>query len=163
MSSIREKQLTKEQQNWIERWLNLWGAWVYSGRIDKRQVNMIYQFMVSVEPRKRQDRPICNDDDGMLISQVVDSVMCIDQRAYGILLSYYAHGASKLAIASYYHRVTNPRKMMTRSGGRFKKPSRGTCRREVDEILNASVYLLYQPLQNAFNSRKRVEKIKKIA
>ncbi|MEQ1964354.1 antiterminator Q family protein [Xenorhabdus khoisanae] len=163
MSYIGEKQLTKEQQDWIDNWLNLWGAWVYSGRIDKRQINMIYKFMMSVEPRKNQDRPMCNDDDGMLISQVVDSVMFIDQKAYGILLSYYAHGASKLAIASYYHRTAKPRKMMTRSGGRLMKPSMGTCRREVDEILNASIYLLYQPLRNAFNSRKRVEKIKNIA
>ncbi|MDC9624074.1 antiterminator Q family protein [Xenorhabdus sp. XENO-7] len=163
MSSIREKQLTTEQQNWIERWLNLWGAWVYSDMIDKSQMNLIYKFMVSVEPRKGGDRPICNDDDGMLISQVVDSVMCIDQKAYGILLSYYAHGASKLSIASYYHRVANPRKMMTRSGGRLKKPSHRTCRREVDDILSASIYLLYQPLQNAFKKRKRVEKIKKVA
>ncbi|MBD2791744.1 antiterminator Q family protein [Xenorhabdus szentirmaii] len=163
MSYIGEKKLTKEQQDWIEPWLNLWGAWVHSGRIDKSQMNMIYKFMMSVEPRKNQDRPICNDDDGMLISQVVDSVMRIDQKAHGILLSYYAYGASKLSIASYYHRIAKPRKMMTRSGGRLMKPSRGTCRREVDEILNASVYLLYQPLQNAFKTRKRVEKIKKIA
>ncbi|PHM52506.1 antiterminator Q family protein [Xenorhabdus sp. KK7.4] len=158
-----EKQLIKEQQDWIDGWLNLWGAWVYSGRIDKRQFNMIYKFMMSVEPGKHQERPICNDDDGMLISQVVDSVMCIDRKAYGILLSYYAHNASKLAISTYYHKVASPRKMMTRSGGRLKKPSMGTCRNEVNEILNASLYLLYQPLKNAFNSRKRVEKIKKIA
>ncbi|MDX7992599.1 antiterminator Q family protein [Xenorhabdus littoralis] len=163
MSYIGEKKLTKEQQDWIDRWLNLWGAWVHSGRIDKNHMNMIYKFMMSVEPRKNPDRPICNDDDGMLISQVVDSVMCIDQKAYGILLSYYAYGASKLSIASYYQRVAKPRKMMTRSGGRLMKPSHGTCRREVDEILNASVYLLYQPLKNAFNSRKRVEKIKNFA
>ncbi|MBE8597886.1 antiterminator Q family protein [Xenorhabdus sp. BG5] len=163
MGSIGEKQLTKEQHDWIDGWLNLWGAWVYSGRIDKRQINMIYKFMVSVEPRKNPDRPICNDDDGMLISQVVDSVMFIDRKAYGILLSYYAHGASKLSISSYYHRVADSRKMMTRSGGRLKKPSLRTCRREVDEILNASVYLLYQPLKNAFNSRKPVAKIKNIA
>ncbi len=56
-------------------------------------------------------RPMCNDDDGMLISQVVDSVMYIDKKAFGILLSYYAHGSSKRAIASYYHATAKPRKM----------------------------------------------------
>ncbi len=163
MMEIRNYELTKEQHDWIDSWLSLWGTWVYSGRIDKCKMNMIYKFMVSVEPRKNQDRLVCNDDDGMLISQVVDSVMFIDQKAYGILLSYYAHGASKLSIASYYHKVANPRKMMTRSGGRLKKPSHRTCRREVDEILSASVYMLYQPLKNAFKIRKRVSKVKKIA
>ncbi|NHB94744.1 antiterminator Q family protein [Photorhabdus cinerea] len=160
---IRNYELTKEQHDWIDSWLSLWGAWVYSGRIDKRQMNMIYKFMVSVEPSNNPTRPVCNDDDGMLISQVVDSVMYIDMKAYGILLSYYAHSLSRYAIASYYHKVANPRKMMTRSGGRLKKPSHRTCRREVDEILSASVYMLYLPLKNAFKIRKRVSKVKKVA
>ncbi len=108
-------------------------------------------------------RPMCNDDDGMLISQVVDSVMCIDKKAFGILLSYYAHGSSKHAIASYYHRVARPRKMLCRGGGRIQKPSLATCRREVDEILNASLFMIYPDLDSAFKNRKRVEKIKHVA
>ena len=48
-------------------------------------------------------RPMCNDDDGMLISQVVDSSCTLTRKPFGILLSYYAHGSSKRAIASYYH------------------------------------------------------------
>lgn len=73
--------------------------------------NMIAKFMESVEPSKNPSRPMCNDDDGMLISQVVDSVMFIDKKAFGILLSYYAHGSSKRAIASYYHATAKPRKI----------------------------------------------------
>ncbi|QXF36269.1 antiterminator [Photorhabdus luminescens] len=160
---IRNYELTKEQHDWIDSWLSLWGGWVYSGRIDKRQMNMIYKFMVSVEPRENRDRPVCNDDDGMLISQVVDSVMYIDTKAYGILLSYYAHGLTKYAIASYYHRNANPRKMKTRGGDRLKRPSMSTCRREIDGILKASQWMIFFPLENAFKSRKRVEKIKKLA
>ncbi|HAX7362663.1 TPA: antiterminator, partial [Escherichia coli] len=30
---IRELNLTKEQQEWLNGWLELWGAWVYSGRL----------------------------------------------------------------------------------------------------------------------------------
>ena len=102
---IRELNLTKEQQEWLNCWLELWGAWVYSGRLEKRMSSVIAKFMESVEPGRVMTRPMCNDDDGMLISQVVDSVMYIDKKAFGILLSYYAHGSSKHAIASYYHRV----------------------------------------------------------
>ncbi|EAC1666145.1 antiterminator, partial [Salmonella enterica] len=29
--SIRELNLTKEQHDWLNGWLELWGAWVYSG------------------------------------------------------------------------------------------------------------------------------------
>lgn len=94
MSYIGEKELTDEQFRWLDGWLNLWGAWVYSGRIDIRMINMIYKFMQTVEPSKNPSRPMCNDDEGMLISQVVDSVIATDTQAYGILLSYYAHGSS---------------------------------------------------------------------
>ena len=88
---IRELNLTKEQHDWLNGWLELWGAWVYSGRLEKRMSSVIAKFMESVEPGRIMTRPMCNDDDGMLISQVVDSVMCIDKKAFGILLSYYAH------------------------------------------------------------------------
>lgn len=162
--SVRELNLSKDQHDWLNNWLELWGAWVYSGRLEKRMTSMIAQWMESVEPSRVMTRPMCNDDDGMLISQVMDSVMCIDQRAFGILLSYYAHGSSKRAIASYYHATARPRKFVCgRKGEGWRKPSMGTCRNEVNDILNASLFLLYQPLKNAFNGRKRVNKISHIA
>ncbi|APU92699.1 antitermination protein Q [Proteus phage vB_PvuS_Pm34] len=161
MSYIGEQELTDEQFRWLDGWLELWGAWVQSGR-SGRMINMIYKFMKTVEPNATPSRPMCNDDEGMLISQVVDSVIATDTQAYGILLSYYAHGSSKLSIASYYHRVAKPRKMQTKGGNRFKKPSLGTCRNDVDAKLKAAQWLLYEPLRNAMNNRKRVAKVKKI-
>ncbi|HFD3847262.1 antiterminator Q family protein [Serratia marcescens] len=161
--NISKFELEDDQHQWVNGWLELWGAWVYSGRLERRMSNMIAKFMESVEPSKNQNRPMCNDDDGMLISQVVDSVMFIDKKAFGILLSYYAHGSSKYSIASYYHKVASPRKMMRRGGERLARPSLATCRREVDEILNASMFVLYAPLERAFKMRKRVEKIKRVA
>lgn len=163
MSYIGEKELTKDQLDWLNQWLELWGAWVHSGRIDIRKINMIYKFMQTVEPDKNPTRPMCNDDDGMLISQVVDSVIATDTQAYAILLSYYANGSSKLAIASYYHGVAKPRKMQTRGGNKIRRPSLGTCRNEVDDKLKAAQWVLYEPLRNAMNSRKRVGKIRKIS
>ncbi|HDU2654255.1 TPA: DUF1133 family protein [Yersinia enterocolitica] len=161
--NVTQLKLTKPQHDWINGWLELWGAWVYSGRLEKRMSSVIAQYMATVEPQGSPSRPMCNDDDGMLISQVVDSVMRIDTKALGILISYYSHGASKRAIASYYFATAKPRKMSTRGGDRMKKPSFGTCRNEVDQILEAAVWLLYQPMQKAFISRKRVAKIKKVA
>ena len=159
----KELKLTKEQYDWLNGWLELWGAWVYSGRLEKRMSSMIAQWMATVEPQRYPERPMCNDDDGMLISQVVDSVMCIDKKAFGVLLGYYAHGSSKRAIASYYHATAKPRKMCGRSGEGWRKPSMGTCRNEIDYILSASLFILYQPMQNAFNGRKRVDKIRHIS
>ncbi|MEG0278041.1 MAG: antiterminator Q family protein [Morganella sp. (in: enterobacteria)] len=162
MSYIGEKELTKDQLDWLNQWLELWGAWVHSGRIDIRKINMIYKFMQTAEPDKNPTRPMCNDDDGMLISQVVDSVIATDAQAYAILLSYYASGSSKLAIASYYHGVAKPRKMQTRGGNKIRRPSLGTCRNEVNDKLKAAQWVLYEPLRTAMNSRKRVGKIRKI-
>lgn len=161
--SVRELNLTKCQHDWLNSWLELWGAWVYSGRLEKRQSSVIAQYMATVEPQSYPYRPMCNDDDGLLISQVVDSVMYIDKKAFGILLSYYAHGSSKRAIASYYRKVATPRKMSGRGGESIRRPSLATCRNEVDEILNASLYLIYQPLRNAFNDRDNASINRKIA
>jgi len=149
--AVRELNLTKDQHDWLNGHLELWGAWVYSGRLEKRMSSVIAQFMERVEPSRVMTRPMCNDDDGMLISQVVDSVMCIDKKAFGILLSYYAHNSTKYAIAVYMQKVAIPRKSLS------------TCRREVEDILKASQFLIYTPLVNAFNSRKRVVKLRKVA
>lgn len=161
--NVRELSLNKEQHDWLNAWLELWGAWVYSGRLEKRMSSVIAQYMATVEPQPYPDRPMCNDDDGMLISQVVDSVLRIDTKAMGILISYYSHNSSKRSIASYYHETAIPRKMSGRGGDKIKKPSLVTCRREVDEILKASLWMIYQPLYNAFISRKPVAKLKKVA
>ncbi|MDJ0023094.1 antiterminator Q family protein [Pantoea eucrina] len=161
--AVRELKLTDEQHSWVNNWLELWGAWVYSGRLEKRQSSVIAQWMSSVEPQSYPYRPMCNDDDGLLISQVVDSVMSIDKKAFGILLSYYAHGSTEHAIASYYHRVASPRKLATRGGNRMKIPSMSTCRREVKEILSASQYIIYMPLLKAMNERVKVNKVRKVA
>ena len=159
---VRELNLTKDQHDWLNNWLELWGSWVYSGRLEKRMSSMIAQWMESVEPSRVMSRPMCNDDDGMLISQVVDSVMCIDKKAFGIVLSYYVHLASKRSIAAYYHKCAIPRKMTGRGGDRFRAPSLVTCRREVDQILAASQWLIYQKLYPAMNERKRVANVREI-
>ncbi|EMR4174195.1 DUF1133 family protein [Serratia marcescens] len=154
--------LTKGQEDWLQPWLERWGAWVYTGRIEKRQSSIIAEYMATVEPRHYPERPICNDDDGMLITRVVDQLYAIDRRAFGLLLSRYVHGSSDRAIANYYHAVAKPRAMVRRNGQPgFRRPSHITCRREVSEILSAAEYMLYQPLQDAFILRENERKTKK--
>jgi hypothetical protein len=161
--SIHELNLTKEQNDWLDGWLEQWGAWIYSGRLEKRMSSVIAQYMATVEPSGYPERPMCNDDDGMLISQVVDSVMCIDKKAFGIVLSYYVHLSSKRSIAAYYHKCATPRKMSGRGGERMRVPALVTCRREVDQILAASQWLIYQNLYPAMNERKRVANVREIS
>ncbi|MGW9793853.1 antiterminator Q family protein [Serratia sp. 121840015-1] len=155
--------LTEDQEAWLHPWLERWGAWVYTGRLERRQSSIIAEYMATVEPQQYPTRPICNDDDGMLITRVVDQLYAIDRRAFGLLLSRYVHGSSDRAIAKYYHAVAKPRQMSRRCGSpAYRKPSHRTCRREVAEILSAAEYLLYQPLQNAFIEREQERKKKKL-
>lgn len=158
MRAVKSLELTKEQYDWVNHWLELWGAWVYSGELDKRKFNIIWRFMQKAKCEVIPSRPMCNDDEGLLISQIVNSVMWVDERAYKILLSYYVHGKSKLSIATYYHKTAKPRRMMTRAGGRWKRPSRITCRREIDDILNASVYLIHNRLLTVMKNQKMLLK-----
>ncbi|STT97068.1 phage antitermination protein Q [Klebsiella pneumoniae] len=51
--------------------------------------------------------------------------------------------------------------MKTRAGNQYKHPSISTIRREVKQIINAALFCLYQPLQNAFNDRESVREIAK--
>ncbi|EPT9749499.1 antiterminator Q family protein [Yersinia enterocolitica] len=154
--------LNQEQEAWLQTLLSQWGAWVYTGRLEKRQSSIIAEYMATVEPRDYPNRPICNDDDGMLIHSVVDIIYHIDRKAFGLLLSRYVQGSSVRAISKYYHGVANPRAMVSRAGlPAFRKPSEKTCRREVEEILNATECLLYQPLQDAFICRENEQKSKK--
>ncbi|HIC3295277.1 TPA: antiterminator Q family protein, partial [Salmonella enterica] len=64
-------------------------------------------------------------------------------------------------IASWQRAVSKPRVMKTRGGNQYKHPSISTIRREVKETLNAALFCLYQPLQNAFISRDNVNKVAK--
>ncbi|AUU36015.1 antiterminator Q family protein [Proteus mirabilis] len=160
MSSIKSisdgLKLDKTREAWLQNWLTRFGTWVHSGRIDKRQSSMIAQFMERVERRDYPYRPTCSDEDGLLIQRVVDSIYHIDIQAFNMLLSRYAFCASDRAIARYYHKNSEPRIMARRNGMlRERKPSMSTCRREVEEILNAVEYLLYQPLVDAFKNREK--------
>ncbi|MDR5615558.1 MULTISPECIES: antiterminator Q family protein [unclassified Arsenophonus] len=159
MKAVKSLELTKAQYDWVNHWLELWGAWVYSGELDKWQFNIIWRFMKKAKGESISSRPMCRDDEGLIISEVVNSVMRVDERAYNILLSYYVHGKSKLSIATYYHKTAKPRRMMTRAGGRWKRPSPRTCRREIDDIFNASLYLIHNRLLTVMKNKNSVAKV----
>lgn len=161
--SVHTLKLTKKQYDWINAWLELWGSWAYSGRLEKRITSVIAKYMEEADTtRVIPTRPMCNDDDGMLISDVVGRVMSIDKRALDILISYYEHGISRRAIARYYCNTEKPRRMSGR-GGRdtWRKPSESTCRREIDDIIDASLFVLHEPLDRAFKMRDFARKSKK--
>lgn len=156
-------ELTAEQHRWIDGWLQLWGAWVQTGKIDKAMINMIAKFMATVEPQQSA-RPICSDDHGMIISGIIGShLRAVDDKAYRVLFAYYVCQSSEISIATWQHATASPRLMKTRGGNQYKRPSISTVRREVKDVINASLFCLYQPLQNAFICYEHEGKRKKCA
>lgn len=152
-------ELNQQQHQWIDQWLQLWGAWSQTGKIDKAMINMIAKFMATVEPQQAS-RPVCSDDDGMLIDAVLRHYLKnIDENAWRVIFAYYVCNSSEIRIASWQHAVAKPRLMKTRGGNQYKHPSISTVRREVKAVMNAALFCLYQPLQNAFNDRESVRKI----
>lgn len=154
-------ELNNEQHQWIDQWLQLWGAWAQTGKINKSMINMIAKFMATVQPQE-VSRPVCSDDDGMLIDAVLRHYLkSIDENAWRVIFAYYVCNSSEIRIASWQHAVSGPRVMKTRSGNQYKRPSISTIRREVKDTINAALFCLYQPMQNAFIDRDNARKIAK--
>ncbi|WP_434669152.1 antiterminator Q family protein [Klebsiella sp. B345] len=151
-------ELTNEQHQWIDQWLQLWGAWCQTGNIDKAMINMIAKFTATVEPQA-SSRPVCSDDDGIVIDAVIRNYLKnVDENAWKVVFTYYVCNSSEIRIASWQHAVCKPRLMKTRAGNQYKHPSISTIRREVKQVINAALFCLYQPLQNAFIDRDNVSK-----
>lgn len=79
-------ELTADQHRWIDNWLHLWGAWAQTGKIDKSMINMIAKFMATVEGQQ-SSRPMCSDDDGMLIDAVLRHYLKTSMKTRGGLSS----------------------------------------------------------------------------
>ncbi|MGQ7952330.1 antiterminator Q family protein, partial [Providencia huashanensis] len=103
--------------------------------------------MATVEKRGYPEREMCNDDDGMLITKVVDKIYHIDRVAFTLLLLRYAFVSPDRGIARYYYGIAKPRQMVRRNRTlEYRKPSMATCRREVKEIIRSAEYLIYPHL-----------------
>ncbi|HHF6629352.1 TPA: antiterminator Q family protein [Haemophilus influenzae] len=84
-------ELTIEQEEFVDRYMYQWGAWVRSGRLDKPQLNIIAKLMQSVIPTEPNE-PICDDSTGMMISEVVGRFFLKNDRTlHYIVFSYYVN------------------------------------------------------------------------
>ncbi|MFC0178981.1 antiterminator Q family protein [Thorsellia kenyensis] len=101
------EKLTPEQTQEIENLMETWGAWVYSGRLEKREVSMLGQLMARVNPQKYQNRPMCDDDTGLLIDEIMQEIKIESEPAFEFLVNYYVYLASNTQVAIRYYRKTD--------------------------------------------------------
>lgn len=155
--------LTKDQEVWVKEWLYKWGAWIRSGRLDKRQLNIIGRLMQSVLPANPQD-PICTDDEGFAISIAIDQFFGkMDKELHFIVYGYYVNKMTVNRLATIIHEQTEEKEMQACAGKcDIRKPSHKTIKREVKERLEFANAIIHELLVNTFivlrtgrqNSRK---------
>ncbi|SET16945.1 antiterminator Q family protein [Thorsellia anophelis] len=102
--------LTKQQIDFIDDIMERWGAWVYSGRIEVRQISLIGKLIASINPQNPV-RSMCDDDTGLLISRIVSDIKLRSPAEYEILIQYYVYMNNKYQISVwlYSNRETNAR------------------------------------------------------
>ncbi|TCJ96165.1 hypothetical protein EV694_1717 [Volucribacter psittacicida] len=159
---LSELTLTPEQEKWLKEWLFKWGAWVRTGRLDKRQVNIIARLMESVTPSDPQD-PICTDDEGLMISKMIDEFFLTqDKELHFIIYGYYVNKMTVNRLATILADDIKPRLMQPCHGkSEVRKPSKRTVLRYVSNRLNLANAIIHEMLLKGFIILKKVTKKRK--
>ncbi|WP_219951456.1 antiterminator Q family protein [Dickeya zeae] len=163
-----ELKLTQEQKYWLYPILEQFGAWVYSGRLDRRQTSIISQFMARMRPPEYPSRPMCSDEDGRLISAIWDELYATSRTAWVLIFCRYVYGSSDRHLARVYRDAlmigddntaakNDPVKcLMSRRESAHRRidvPSISTCRRESLAMIESAEMLVYLRLHEAIAER----------
>lgn len=162
MKYLSDLQLTNEQEKWVKEWLCKWGAWIRSGRLDKRQVNIIGRLMDSVTPADPSD-PICTDDEGLMISQIIDEFFTTqDKELHFIVYGHYVDKMTVNRLSVVLFDEIEPRLMKhCMNKPSIRKPSLKTVKRYVKCRLNLATAIIHEMLVKGFTILKNVAKNRK--
>lgn len=160
--NLSELKLTSEQEKWVKEWLYKWGAWINTGRLDKRQVNIIGRLMDSVTPSEPQ-RPICTDEEGLMISQMIDEFFTTqDKELHFIVYGHYVDTMTINKLATELHEVIEPRVMRGVKGKpNIRKPSKRKLIEYVKQRLELATAIIHELLVKGFIILKNVAKNRK--
>lgn len=159
------KQLTMEQGKFVDENMYAWGAWIRSGRIDKSQLNIIAKLMQSAIPAEPSE-PMCDDETGYMISQVVEQFFVKNDRfLHFIVFTYYVNKRTVNFIASKLHDKCGAISMQPCSGkSNIRVPSKLTVRRRVEKELAFAKAIIHELLLTGFallrTERQNVKNIK---
>ncbi|KAA6208032.1 antiterminator Q family protein [Avibacterium paragallinarum] len=157
--NLSELKLTSEQEKWVKEWLYKWGAWINTGRLDKRQVNIIGRLMDSVTPSEPQ-RPICTDEEGLMISQMIDEFFTTqDKELHFIVYGYYVENMSVNRLSVLLFDEIEPRVMKPCvHKPSIRKPSLKTVKRYVKCRLDLATAIIHELLLKGFIILKNAAK-----
>lgn len=151
MRKFSELELTEKQEEFVDSWMYKWGAWVRSGRLDKAQVTIIALLMQSMIPAEPSDQ-MCADDEGMMISQIVDQFFFKNDRALRfIVFSYYVNKCPVSRIAIKLRERCGEVRMQPCAGkSNIRSPSLQTVRRDVEKDLLLAKAIIHELLVTGF-------------
>lgn len=144
-------ELTIEQEEFVDRYMYQWGAWVRSGRLDKSQLNIIAKLMQSVIPAEPNE-PICDDETGFMISQTIEMFFKKnDQILHFIVFAYYVNKRTVNFIARHIHDRTKAQEMKPCVGkSNIRVPSFRTIYRDVEKEINFAKVIIHELLVTCF-------------
>ena len=151
MRKFSELALTPEQEEFVDEWMYKWGAWVRSGRIDKSQLSIIAKLMQSVIPAEPRE-PICNDDEGMMISEIIEQFFIKNDRTlHFVVFAYYVNKCTVNFIATKLCENCGAISMQPCNGkSNIRVPSKLTMRRNVEKELNFAKSIIHELLVTCF-------------
>ncbi|WP_241951497.1 antiterminator Q family protein [Pasteurella multocida] len=146
-----ELKLTQEQEYFVDKWMDMWGNWIRTERFDKTQFNIIARLMQSVIPAEPSEA-ICDDDVGMMISQIVDQFfMKHDPAMRFIVFSYYVNKCTINKIAVTLRKNSEPIPMKASPGkSKIRVPSILTMRKNVEKELKLAKAIIHELLVTGF-------------
>ena len=159
------KQLTMEQEKFVDENMYAWGAWIRSGRIDKVKLNIIAKLMQSAIPSEPSE-PMCDDDTGMMISERIEKFFKNNDRLlHFIIFSYYVNKRTVNFIAVKLRDNCGEMKMQPCAGkSNIRVPSLDTYKRKVKKELNVAKAIIHEFLVVGFillrTGRKNSKSIK---
>ena len=144
-------ELTIEQEEFVDRYMYQWGAWVRSGRLDKPQLNIIAKLMQSVIPAEPNE-PICDDSTGMMISEVIERFFLKNDRTlHYTVFSYYVNKSTINHIAVKLCENCGEIKMQPCAGKPdIRTPSLKTMIRNVKKELKLAKAIIHELLITGF-------------
>lgn len=143
--------LTEEQEYFVDKWMDMWGNWIRTEHFDKRQFNIIARLMQSVTPSEPSE-PICDDDVGMMISQIVDQFfMKHDPAMRFIVFSYYVNKCTINKIAVTLRKNSDEVPMNPSAGkSKIRVPCLRTFQRNVEKELKLAKRIIHELLIKGF-------------
>ncbi|ODN39116.1 antiterminator Q family protein [Pasteurella multocida] len=143
--------LTEDQEYFVDKWMDAWGNWIKTEKLDKTQFNIIARLMQSVTPAEPSEA-MCDDETGMMISEIVDQFFAKNDRTLRfIIFSYYVNKCTINKIAVTLRKNSEPIPMKASPGkSKIRVPSILTMRKNVEKELKLAKAIIHELLVTGF-------------